>query len=102
MTGIEHPAADSLCLDRLLHALSDPERRGILAALREGEQPCSDLLPDRPRSTVSVHLKVLREAGLIEQERRGKLIMNRRHPEGAAERFPNVLAAIETAEAEAV
>ncbi|QXV60322.1 helix-turn-helix transcriptional regulator [Amycolatopsis sp. TNS106] len=48
--------------------LADPSRREILDLLREREQPVGDLV-DRltlTQPTVSKHLKVLREAGLVE------------------------------------
>ncbi|WP_112230186.1 ArsR/SmtB family transcription factor [Lentzea atacamensis] len=48
--------------------LADPSRREILDLLRERERPVGDLV-DRltlTQPTVSKHLKVLREAGLVE------------------------------------
>jgi DNA-binding transcriptional ArsR family regulator len=55
-------------LDRTFHALSDPTRRAILARLASGEATVSELV--RPfaltQPTISKHLKVLEEAGLIE------------------------------------
>jgi DNA-binding transcriptional ArsR family regulator len=48
--------------------LADPSRREILDLLRERERPVGDLV-DRltlAQPTVSKHLKVLREAGLVE------------------------------------
>ena len=49
-------------------ALAEPKRREILDFLREGERPVGDLVA-RLRLTqpaVSKHLRVLREAGLVE------------------------------------
>src|SRR3954452_7115229 len=48
-------------------ALADPSRRRILDLLREGERPVGELV-DRLRISqpgVSKHLRVLREAGLV-------------------------------------
>lgn len=48
--------------------LADPSRRKILDLLRGGERPVGDLV-DRltlTQPTVSKHLKVLREAGLVD------------------------------------
>jgi DNA-binding transcriptional ArsR family regulator len=48
--------------------LADPSRREILDLLRGGERPVGDLV-DRltlTQPTVSKHLKVLREAGLVD------------------------------------
>jgi DNA-binding transcriptional ArsR family regulator len=47
--------------------LAEPRRREILDLLRQGERPVGDLV-DRlnlTQPTVSKHLKVLREAGLV-------------------------------------
>lgn len=93
------PRADELTLDRLLRALADPQRRAILHAV--AAQPgvaCAALLPEAPRSTVSVHLKALREAGLIAQEKRGQLVLNSLREEGAAAVFPEIVEAVLAAE----
>jgi len=52
-------------------ALADPTRRGILARLRQGVATVSELVHsfDLTQPTISAHLKVLREAGLISQTR---------------------------------
>ncbi|MEM8825517.1 MAG: metalloregulator ArsR/SmtB family transcription factor [Pseudomonadota bacterium] len=97
-SDIEHPAETDLCLDGVLRALADPDRRAILTTLRTAETLCSALLPDRPRSTVSVHLKVLRAAGLIEQRRQGKAILNSLRSDGAAARYPEIVHAITSAD----
>ena len=51
-----------------LHVLADPCRQAILDLLREGERPVGDLVTHLGRSQpgVSRHLRVLREAGLVE------------------------------------
>jgi DNA-binding transcriptional ArsR family regulator len=48
--------------------LAEPRRREILDLLRDGERQVGDLVGKLPLSqpTVSKHLKVLREAGLVE------------------------------------
>ena len=52
-------------------ALADPTRRAILRRLREGEATVSELAAPHAMSlpSVSRHLKVLQEAGLIVQGR---------------------------------
>ena len=57
-------------------ALSDPTRRAVLELLRNGAQTAGDIGAhfDMTGATVSHHLSVLREAGLINDERRGKFI----------------------------
>ncbi|TWP46504.1 winged helix-turn-helix transcriptional regulator [Lentzea tibetensis] len=48
--------------------LADPSRREILDLLRSGERPVNDLVSRLAltQPTVSKHLKLLREAGLVE------------------------------------
>lgn len=62
----------------LLHAqicqgLADPKRILILYALADGPQRVTDLADalDAPQPTVSHHLKLLRERGLVSAEREG-------------------------------
>ena len=47
--------------------LADPARREILDLLRGGERPVGDLVHELrlPQPSVSKHLKVLRDAGLV-------------------------------------
>ena len=51
-----------------LQALADPRRLEILELLRDGERPVGELVDRLPVSqpAVSKHLRVLREAGLVE------------------------------------
>ena len=63
-------------LARMFKALGDPVRLRLLSMVAShiGGQACvCDLTPafDLSQSTISHHLKVLREAGLLECERRG-------------------------------
>jgi DNA-binding transcriptional ArsR family regulator len=55
-------------------ALAEPSRRRILDLLRDGEHSVNDLVERMPLSQpgVSKHLKVLREAGLVDVRRDGK------------------------------
>jgi DNA-binding transcriptional ArsR family regulator len=56
-------------------ALAEPSRRRILDLLRDGERSVGDLVERLPLTQpgVSKHLKVLREAGLVEVRPEGKL-----------------------------
>ena len=57
-------------------ALSDPTRREILHLLRDGAKTAGEIGShfDMTGATVSHHLSVLREAGLISDDRWGKYI----------------------------
>src|SRR3978361_1502132 len=58
-------------LDAAFVALADPTRRAILARLSRGEASVGDLMKPfaLTQPTISKHLKVLEQAGLIEQSR---------------------------------
>jgi ArsR family transcriptional regulator len=58
-------------------ALADPTRREILRLLREGPKTSGEIAERFPTSwpTVSRHLAVLRDAGLILSERNGQQIL---------------------------
>ncbi len=62
---------NSARLDLVFAALADPTRRAILAHLSEGEATVSELAApfDMAQPSISRHLKVLEEAGLIHQGR---------------------------------
>jgi DNA-binding transcriptional ArsR family regulator len=64
-------------------AVAHPVRRRILAVLRQGPRPMGELA--RPfeisPAAVSQHLKVLREAALVQERRQGRQIIYRLHPE---------------------
>jgi DNA-binding transcriptional ArsR family regulator len=65
MRAIAHPITEQLSLPGVLHALSDPVRLGIVGSLRDGDElPCGALDVPVSKSTLSHHLKVLRDAGL--------------------------------------
>lgn len=64
-------------LDRVHHvfgALANPDRIRLLGALRNGERCGCELMVvlDAPQSTVSTHLRRLRDAGLVKDRRKGK------------------------------
>jgi DNA-binding transcriptional ArsR family regulator len=78
-----HPAIEDVRPDAILHALGDAERAAIFAQI-EGVcsgGTCTALANTGervvPRSSLSQHIKVLREAGLIRSERHGVEIRNR-------------------------
>ena len=58
----------------VFHAVADPTRRAILDRLRGGGVAVADLAErfDMTRPAVSKHLRVLREARLVREERDGR------------------------------
>lgn len=61
-------------LSRIFAALADPTRRAILARLAQGDATVNELAEpfDLRLPTVSKHLKVLQQAGLVSQSRRAQ------------------------------
>lgn len=95
MRPLKHPPAHELILERVLHALSDPVRLDIVRRLASvQEASCGDLDGGRPKSTVSHHFRVLRDAGLIQTECAGTTHMNRLRRAELEARFPGLMAAI--------
>ena len=62
-------------LDTVFAALADPTRRAILAMLLEDDMAVTDVAEPFQMSlaAVSKHLAILTRAGLISQERRGRV-----------------------------
>jgi len=71
-------------LDPIFQALSDPTRRAILARLAEGEATVDDIRKpfDISQPSVSRHLKVLEQAGLISTRIEGTSRPRRIEPAG--------------------
>lgn len=63
-------------MQETIRALADPTRREILNMLKKGKMPAGDIADhfSITGAAVSRHLSVLREAGLITDEREGKFI----------------------------
>jgi ArsR family transcriptional regulator len=61
-------------LDETLRALGDPTRREILRVLRGGDLTAGEISARFPMTAASVshHLSVLKEAGLVRSERSGR------------------------------
>ncbi|KQQ41125.1 ArsR family transcriptional regulator [Methylobacterium sp. Leaf125] len=100
MRPLFHPAPEDLQTSAILHALADPNRAAIFAnIMRAGcVEACSALsaVGDRviPKSSLSNHFKVLREAGLIRSERHGVEMRNHARWAEVEARFPGLLVSI--------
>jgi len=100
MRPLLHPSIDDIRLAAILHALSDPVRAAIFAEIAGAAcfQTCSAFasVGDRaiPKSSLSQHFKVLREAGLIRSERHGVELRNTSRCAEIDERFPGLIPAI--------
>ena len=100
MKRLFHPSLDDITVQDILHALSDPVRVWIYVEIANSDcsQICSAFLEMEnrtlPKSTLSQHFKVLREAGLIRSERKGIELHNTARCEDLRERFGPLVGAI--------
>ena len=85
--GLDDPSlteADAEEIAAKLKALADPVRLRLMNLIAQAGEGCACDLPlalDRSQPTVSHHLKVLVEAGLLEREQRGKWAWFRVRPD---------------------
>ncbi len=103
MRPLFHPSIEEVTVEGILHALAVPVRVAMYADIVAQECPrsCSNFLTvsDKaiPKSTLSQHFKILREAGLIRSERHGVEMHNVSRCAELEQRFPGLLQAIVTA-----
>ncbi|MFJ4833740.1 ArsR/SmtB family transcription factor [Streptomyces sp. NPDC088747] len=92
-----HPArADAeVTLPRLLGILSDPTRLGIVRVLSDGaERGWGQLCAPVAKSTLSHHLKMLREAGVTVTRQEGTRCYVTLRRDALDTRFPGLLSAL--------
>jgi len=95
MRTFKHPIPSEFSLERLLYALSDPVRLEIVRHLAGvAEASCGELDGGRPKSSVSHHFRVLRDAGLVTTRNVGTTHMNALRAEELDSRFPGLLKVI--------
>ena len=65
-----------MSFQRTFKALSDPTRRQILTLLKQGPLPAGDIVAhfDSTGATISHHLSILKDAGLVDTSKQGKFI----------------------------
>ena len=79
--------ANASQIGQTLTALSDATRREVFELVAERPRAVGELAAQLPvsRPAVSQHLRVLKEAGLVEDEAVGARRIYKLHPEGIAE-----------------
>lgn len=103
MRPLVHPSIEDVSVEAILHALADPVRLAIYARIigSQSSRSCSALMTgtavDVPKSTLSQHFKVLREAGLIRSERLGVEMQNSSRCAEVEARFPGLVPAVMSA-----
>jgi len=92
---------DELDLASVMHALADPSRLRMVAALDGGTELACAVLGEQAggmaKSTTSHHLSVLRDAGLIRTRQDGQRKLATLRRTELDEKFPGLLDAVITA-----
>jgi DNA-binding transcriptional ArsR family regulator len=92
MRPLPQPAAGDLDLASVFHALGDPVRLELVRLLAEqGEITCAPAGLDIPKSTLSNHWRILREAGLTATVVDGRTHRMRLRAADLDDRFPGLL-----------
>src|SRR5438876_7821905 len=70
-----------------MRAIAEPTRREILRLVWDSELPAGEIAShfSLTRPAVSQHRRVMKDAGLLEERRRGTMRLYRARPEGLAE-----------------
>ena len=98
--SFDHPDIADLDLHTVLRALADPMRLDTVRRLAACEDApglnCSTGMPcpELPKATRSNHYKVLRAAGIVQTEKRGRDVLNRLRRDELDRRFPGLLDAV--------
>ncbi|OLF09737.1 transcriptional regulator [Actinophytocola xinjiangensis] len=95
MKEARHPELTDITLIEVMGALSDPIRLGLVRVLADGrERGWGELRAPVAKSTLSHHLRVLRDAGITRTRQEGtRCYVTLRHRDLDA-RFPGLLNAI--------
>ncbi|MGC0417152.1 ArsR/SmtB family transcription factor [Embleya sp. AB8] len=90
---LDQPAREQIRLETVLHAFADPVRMGIVRDLAVGRSDMSCISFHLPvsKSTATHHFRVLREAGVISQHKRGTARVSRLRYEDLDALFPGLL-----------
>jgi DNA-binding transcriptional ArsR family regulator len=93
--ALAQPDCGEIELAAVLHALSDPVRLQIVAALADGaELTCSSFDLPVSKSTCTHHFKVLREAGVLSQRVVGTTRLNSLRRDAVDRCFPGLIDAV--------
>ncbi len=97
---LHHPEREEIELAAVLHAFSDPQRLHIVRELANDPfpRPCGAIALDVTKSTMTHHFRVLREAGVIRQQRVGTTKLTELRRDDLDARFPGLLDAVLSAE----
>lgn len=91
----EHPDTEAIAIPRVLFALSEPLRLNMVRTLAErGDVDSIELGPDLPRSTLTHHMSLLRESGVVCVRGKGRKCMIRLRDKDLEGRFSGLLGTV--------
>lgn len=91
----KHPATADISLTRVLFALSEPLRLGIVCLLSDGqERQWGELDAPVSKSTLSHHMKTLRSAGITRTRDEGTRCYVHLRADDLDARFPGLLTSL--------
>ncbi|MFJ4175324.1 ArsR/SmtB family transcription factor [Microbacterium sp. NPDC089696] len=89
---LAHPLLEDFDLFRIMGALADPVRRGIVATLASSpDLSCGGIYRDVTPSVLTRHFRLLREVGLIRQRDVGVTRYNVLRKDDLDARFPGLM-----------
>ncbi|MFD3380959.1 MULTISPECIES: ArsR/SmtB family transcription factor [unclassified Streptomyces] len=95
MKQARHPESDEMTLIGVMAALSDPIRVGLARVLADGrERGWGELRAPVAKSTLSHHLRVLRDAGVTRTRQEGTRCFVKLRRSDVDARFPGLLDAV--------
>ncbi|WP_049561651.1 ArsR/SmtB family transcription factor [Nonomuraea sp. SBT364] len=98
MRQAHHPEQAEITLTEVMAALSDPIRVGLVRVLADGhERGWGELRAPVAKSTLSHHLRVLRDAGLTRTRQEGTRCYVALRREDLQARFPGLMHVVLTA-----
>src|ERR1700677_3939623 len=94
MVKIHHPDLTDVTLAQVLAALGNPVRLRIVQMAADEPRPCHSFQGKFAKSTLSHHMKILREAGILQQCESGTQLLTSLRRKELESRFPGLLKAI--------
>lgn len=95
MENAPHPDIGQITLPHVMSALSDPIRIGLVRLLADGrERGWGELRAPVAKSTLSHHLRILRDAGVTRTRQEGTRCYVRLRRADLNRRFPGLLKAV--------
>lgn len=95
MKQLHHPERKDIQLSSVLYALSDPIRLYVVSEIcNHGPQACNSFKVPIVKSTLTHHVRTLREAGVVHTRMQGTQRILSLRKEDLDERFPGLLYSI--------